>query len=278
MFFDGASSYLGAGDGVLLIAPDDQFVIPFSYRLQWYIDCTNNVCEYEALVLGLEAARRMKIKNIEVFGDAELIIKQVNRQYQAKHPRLRSYRNCVWDLIENFFTSVNFHFVPRVENQQADALAKAASTFTPPTAFNLKYHIQMRHHPSIPDNIQHWQVFEDDEQHRKFHESLDGFSETYIDQENQNDPIWIVQEGEDSKEFHDKIANHQMLVLKNNQIPKGLIHLERLFNKDDIPSKTTLQPQPEEVEDCNIGTVDNPKMVKLSKFLSVDTKTNTQNC
>jgi hypothetical protein len=33
MFFDGASSYLGAGAGVLLIAPDDQFVIPFSYRL-----------------------------------------------------------------------------------------------------------------------------------------------------------------------------------------------------------------------------------------------------
>jgi ribonuclease HI len=39
-------------------------------------------------VLGLEAARKMKIKNLEVFGDAELIIKQVNRQYQAKHPRL----------------------------------------------------------------------------------------------------------------------------------------------------------------------------------------------
>jgi ribonuclease HI len=147
MYFDGASSFLGAGAGALLVAPDDQFVIPFSYRLQWNVDCTNNVCEYEALVLGLEAARRMKIKKLEVFGDAELIIKQVNRQYQAKHPRLRSYRNCVWDLIENFFSSVNVHFVPRSENQQADALAKAASTFTPPTAFKLKYHIQMRHRP-----------------------------------------------------------------------------------------------------------------------------------
>jgi ribonuclease HI len=78
MFFDGASSYLGAGPGELLVAPDDQFVIPFSYRLQWNVDCTNNVCEYEALVLGLEATRKMKIKNLEVFGDAELIIKQVN--------------------------------------------------------------------------------------------------------------------------------------------------------------------------------------------------------
>ena len=152
--------------------------------------------------------------------------------YQAKHPRLRTYRNCVWDLVENFFTSVKFHFVPRTKNQQADALAKAASTFESPTSFNLKYHIQMRHRPSIPDNVQHWQVFEDDEQLRKFLESVDEFSEIYNDQENQHDPIWIMQEGEDAKEFHDKIANHRMLVLKNNQIPKGLIPLERLFNKD----------------------------------------------
>jgi ribonuclease HI len=101
----------------------------------------------------------MKIKNLEVFGDTELIIKPVNRKYQAKHPRLRSYRNCLWDLIENFFSSMNVHFIPRTENQHADALAKAASMFTPPTAFKLKYHIQMRHQPSIPNNIQHWQVF-----------------------------------------------------------------------------------------------------------------------
>jgi hypothetical protein len=75
MYFDSASSFLGAGAGALRVAPDDQFVIPFSYRLQWNVDCTNNVCEYEALVLGLEAARRMKIKKLEVFGDAKLIIK-----------------------------------------------------------------------------------------------------------------------------------------------------------------------------------------------------------
>jgi ribonuclease HI len=76
MFFDGASFYLGDGTGALLVAHDDQFVIPFSYRLQWNVDYTNNVCEYEALVLGLEAARRMKIKKLEVFGDAELISKE----------------------------------------------------------------------------------------------------------------------------------------------------------------------------------------------------------
>jgi ribonuclease HI len=75
MYFDGASSFEGAIDGVLFVEPSMGFVIPFSYRLQWDIDYTNNVCEYEALVLGLEAPRKLKIKNVEVYGDAELIIK-----------------------------------------------------------------------------------------------------------------------------------------------------------------------------------------------------------
>jgi hypothetical protein len=46
-----------------------------------------------------------------------------------------------------------------------------------------------------------------------------------------------------------------------------LIPLERLFDQNDIPTKSTLQPQPEEVEDCNIGTKEESRMVKISKFL-----------
>jgi ribonuclease HI len=251
---------------------NDEYYIPFSYRLQFDIDYTNNVCEYEALILGLEAARKLKIKHLIVYGDAELIVKQIKQQYQAKHPRMRSYRNCAWDLIENFFLSFNIHVIPRLHNQQADSLAKAASTFIPPIVLKLKYHIEMRHKPSIPNNVHYWKIFEDDEQIKKFLEMVDEFSETHIDQENQNDPVWIMQEGENQEKFKDKIANHKMLLLKNNQIPKGLIPLERLFDQNDIPLKSTLQPQPKEVEDCNVGSNENPKLVKLSKYLPTELK------
>jgi hypothetical protein len=44
MFFDGALSYEGSSAGVLFVAPENEFVIPFSYRIQWDIDYTNNVC------------------------------------------------------------------------------------------------------------------------------------------------------------------------------------------------------------------------------------------
>jgi hypothetical protein len=63
-----------------------------------------------------------------------------------------------------------------------------------------------------------------------------------------------------------------MLVLKNNQIPRGLIPLERLFDQDDIPLKSTLRPHLEEVEYCDIGTKEDPKIVKLSKYLPSQVK------
>jgi hypothetical protein len=50
MFFDGALSCEGAGAGVHFVAHKNDFVIPFSYRIQWDIEYTNNVCEHEALV------------------------------------------------------------------------------------------------------------------------------------------------------------------------------------------------------------------------------------
>ena len=66
----------------------------------------------------------------------------------------------------------------------------------------------MRQKPSIPNNVKHWQIFEDDEQIKKFLEMVDEFFETHIDQENQNNPIQIMKEGEEPKKFQDKIMNH----------------------------------------------------------------------
>jgi len=79
MYFDGALSWEGARARVLFVVPDDEFIIHFSYIFQWDIDYTNNVCEYEALVLGLEAARKLKIENMIVYGDAELIVKHIRQ-------------------------------------------------------------------------------------------------------------------------------------------------------------------------------------------------------
>ena len=48
---------------------------------------------------------------LKVFEDSELVVRQIKNECQTKHPRLRAYRNEVWDMIENFFLSVLMHLV-----------------------------------------------------------------------------------------------------------------------------------------------------------------------
>jgi hypothetical protein len=45
----------------------------------------------------------------------------------------------------------------------------------------MRYEIEMRYIPSIPDNIKYWQLFEDDQQIKIFMEVIDEFSNTHID-------------------------------------------------------------------------------------------------
>lgn len=60
--------------------------------------------------------------------------------------------------------------------------------------------------------------------------------------------------------------------MKDNSILKGLVPLEDFFDHDDVARKPTLVPTEKGVEDVNIGTVDKPKMIKLSKTLSPKVK------
>jgi hypothetical protein len=66
MHFDGAYSKEGVGVGVVLISPSKK-EIHFSYKMEF--EATNNVAEYEALILGLKATRKMQITELVVFGD-----------------------------------------------------------------------------------------------------------------------------------------------------------------------------------------------------------------
>jgi ribonuclease HI len=259
MFFDGASSREGVGAGVVLVSPAQE-TISLSYKLEFEI--TNNVAEYEALALGLRAAKDMGIEEISVFGDAELIVNQIRNLYQAKHPRLRTYRNEVWDLIDSSFLAFNISFIPREENTLADSLAVSASNFRVPLPPKLRYDVEVKYRPSIPDNVKHWKVFEDDLEIKRFLETVDEFSELHIDQDPDSDmdPHADV--------FLNKIANHHIVQLPSNHIPKGLVPLERIFDSNDVAVKAKRPDEDVDVSECNIGTEEDPKFVKLSNSLS----------
>ena len=71
MYFYGFVAKVGVGAGVYIISPIKDFKA-LSYKLTF--ECTNNVAEYEALLLGLNALKDLGAKRVQVLGDSELVI------------------------------------------------------------------------------------------------------------------------------------------------------------------------------------------------------------
>ena len=71
LYFDGAANSTRNGVGVVLVSLKGQ-QIPVSVKLNF--DCTNNVMEYEACIVGLQVALKFGVYKLSVFGDSLLII------------------------------------------------------------------------------------------------------------------------------------------------------------------------------------------------------------
>jgi ribonuclease HI len=238
MNFDGAHSKSGTGAGIVVTSPTEKS-FNFAYRLEF--EATNNVAEYEALLLGLEIAKDMGIKILKIKGDFDLAILQVKNKFACKNDRLKRYRNAIWDTME-FFDALSLEEVPREMNNKADVLAVSTSTFHPSDELmNGQGKMEVIFRPSIPDNFKHWQVFNDDKQILRFMNNLQEFSDFEVD--------W-KEEGHEYPEGSNP---------KENPLPKGLISLEQIFDRHDMCKKKKEIVKPGEYIEVNIGSDQDPK-------------------
>jgi hypothetical protein len=72
LYFDSSKSKEGAGAGCIIIDPVGNKTL-LACRIEF--ECTNNIAEYEALLQGLRNALDMRIQNLVVFGDSEIVVK-----------------------------------------------------------------------------------------------------------------------------------------------------------------------------------------------------------
>ncbi len=86
---------------------------------------TNNVAEYEALLLGLECALERGVKDLRVFSDSELVVRQLTGRYRVKHENMKPLHARAMTLIGNFGSCFIQH-VERAQNAAADALVNEA--------------------------------------------------------------------------------------------------------------------------------------------------------
>jgi hypothetical protein len=130
--------------------------------------CTNNEAEYEALIQGMILSQEMKVEHLVVTGELELVINQVTQSYWIKKERLKLYFKRVNELMESFI-SFNITSIPRDKNHKADSLALVASLSNPDDVQRKTYfQVERYFQPYVPDNVEYFQVFENDEQMEYF--------------------------------------------------------------------------------------------------------------
>ena len=79
LFVDGAANAQGSGAGLILTSSEG---IDIEYALRFGFQASNNEAEYEAVITGLNLAHSMKVDQLEVCSDSQLVVKQIENTYE----------------------------------------------------------------------------------------------------------------------------------------------------------------------------------------------------
>lgn len=113
-----------AGIGIVIYDKEDRQV----GKVSAYIGKgTNNFAEYSAMIRALKIAHYFKAKDVKIRTDSELIVKQINGEYQVRNENIRTLYSEVVSLIKKI-PKVKIEHVTRNLNDKADYLAKKGAT------------------------------------------------------------------------------------------------------------------------------------------------------
>ena len=133
LFFDSASRIgptgnIVAGVKVVLVSPQI-YVIPCAFFV--IEPCSNNITEYNTLLIGMQLAEEIRVKNFKADGDSKLIVNQVRGEYEVQHEDLVPNHKATINRAEKF-KSLYIDHVPYQQNAHADALASLAASLAFP--------------------------------------------------------------------------------------------------------------------------------------------------
>ena len=121
---DGASRQTGAGIGLQLKSPSGD-KIEQSIRLGF--SASNNESKYEAILARLELAVALYVGKLLVQSDSQLVVGQVNEEFESRDPRMVKYVSQVKQRLSSF-PIWNLEHIPRDFNEKAEALASMVAS------------------------------------------------------------------------------------------------------------------------------------------------------
>ena len=92
VFYDGSCGTFSAGAIIVLISP---LKIRICYAARLEFKCTNNIAEYEAVLLGLQKLKTVGIRRAILKSDSQVITGHVDKSSKVKDPKLEKYLDTV---------------------------------------------------------------------------------------------------------------------------------------------------------------------------------------
>ena len=121
LYFDGGIRESQMAYGWILFDEDGEIIVSGNKTCG---TGTSNISEYRGLIAGLQGSLKAGVDIIHIYGDSQLIIKQVIGAFRTKKPALKEHRDYVLELLTQFERHT-IKWVPRRENKRADALENA---------------------------------------------------------------------------------------------------------------------------------------------------------
>ncbi|RVW65534.1 Transposon Ty3-I Gag-Pol polyprotein [Vitis vinifera] len=110
---------------------------------------SNNEAEYEAILSGLDLALALSVSKLRIYSDSQLVVRHVQKEYEAKDSRMARYLAKVRSTLQQF-TEWTIEKIRRADNRRADALAGIAASLPIKEAILLPIHVQAN--PSVTED------------------------------------------------------------------------------------------------------------------------------
>ncbi|CAN6712131.1 unnamed protein product [Malus baccata var. baccata] len=134
--------------GIVIVNPQGVYHY-YSFLLD-YQGNTNNRAEYESLIIGLEILMDLGAAEVEIFGDSELVINQLNGAFKYRHITMAGYYMAATQLLSFWDSEISVNHVPRGSNLAANKMAQLASRVPiQERKYGVDVEIQRRNLPSI---------------------------------------------------------------------------------------------------------------------------------
>ncbi|XP_015964127.1 uncharacterized protein LOC107487946 [Arachis duranensis] len=125
LYFDGSKYKDSSGVGILIISPEG---IPSEFLFELKYPYSNNVAEYETLILGLEILISKGALEVQILGNSQLVLKQLSKEFKCNNEKLQKYLTTAWELLTSF-RKFSLVYIPKIHNEIANKLAQIASRY-----------------------------------------------------------------------------------------------------------------------------------------------------